>query len=120
MKTPHLPLRSSMSNFDNIVLDRRPYGMRDILRSKKIREIREEKKEIVREEIRIAKEKLFGSGSGIRFTIAKRIKGGFHCTGIGNVSVSSFDELKKFVKGFSNAEGKKFNKIRMGCVVASV
>jgi hypothetical protein len=120
MKNYLSPLRSPMGNFCNIVSDSSPWNKTDYFRSRKIHQQLEKTKDVISAEIEKAKEKLFPSGPNTRFTIARKSQGGFTCTGLGFIPAKDFSELKQIIRDIKTDAGKKFNRIKMGCIVAKL
>lgn len=89
MKTFHTPLRSSMSLFTNMVKDRRPWGLADVLREK----ARKEKRALAFEKLRSN-----AAPRNIRFAVTRKRGSGFHIIGVGKVKARNFNELKQIAK----------------------
>jgi hypothetical protein len=104
MNTEHKPLRSSMSLFTNMVKDRHPWGIKDILREKKRKEQRS---------LMFASLRPTSTSRNIRFAVAKKQGSHYHIVGVGKVQVSGnnkFAELKSIAKSHG------FTHLRFGAI----
>jgi ATP/maltotriose-dependent transcriptional regulator MalT len=118
VNTFHRPYRSPMASVleqaENVKGNRKKkiWSLQDILRAKKVTEkvnASREKREAV---IQAAKDRLAKSVSNRRVTVIKRVKAGYHATGIGEILSTSLDQIKETARnaGYTHLRVGKSNR----------